>query len=191
MSTDYRILIVDDEPDLADLYASWFPGEYAVETAYDGRSAIDTLDSSIDVVLLDRRMPGMSGDEVLQRIRQQQLGCGVAMITAVDPDFDILELGFDAYLTKPIKASGLMDVTDRLVRRAEYTDTLREFFKKLSARETLAAEKPAFELEADERYQRLEREIERLHQESEAHVSELDGDDFEALFHRLDGSEQL
>jgi len=190
MSTDYRILIVDDEPDLADLYASWFPDEYAVETAYNGRSAIDALDSSVDVVLLDRRMPGMSGDEVLARIRDRQLGCGVAMITAVDPDFDILELGFDAYLTKPVKASDLMDVTDRLVRRAEYADTLREFFKKLSTRETLAAEKPAFELEADERYQRLEAEIERLREKSEAYMSELDGDDFEALFYRLDEPEQ-
>ena len=191
MSTDYRILIVDDEPDLADLYASWFPDGYAVETAYDGRSAIDALDSSVDVVLLDRRMPGMSGDEVLTRIRDRQLGCGVAMITAVDPDFDILELGFDAYLTKPVKASDLMDVTDRLVRRAEYTDTLRKFFKKLSTRETLMAEKPAFELEADERYQRLEAEIERLRQESEAYISELDGDDFEALFYRLDEPDQV
>ena len=191
MSADYRILIVDDEPDLTDLYASWFPDEYAVETAYDGRSAIEALDSSVDVVLLDRRMPGMSGDEVLQWIRDQRLGCGVAMITAVDPDFDILELGFDAYLTKPVKASDLMDVTDRLVRRSEYTSTLREFFKKLSTRETLAAEKPAFELDADERFQELEAEVEWLRQESEAHMSELDGDDFEALFYRLDEPEQF
>jgi DNA-binding response OmpR family regulator len=191
MSTNYRILIVDDEPDLADLYASWFSDEYAVETAYDGREAIEALNDPTDVVLLDRRMPGMSGDEVLRWIREQKLGCGVAMITAVDPDFDILELGFDAYLTKPVKASDLMGVTDRLIRRSEYTTTLREFFKKLSTRETLAAEKPAFELETDERYQRLEDEIEQLRQESEAYMSELDGDDFEALFYRLDEPEQF
>jgi DNA-binding response OmpR family regulator len=189
MSADYRVLVVDDESDLADLYASWLREEYTVDTAYDGDGAIDVLDESVDVVLLDRRMPGMSGDEVLGWIREHGLGCGVAMITAVDPDFDILELGFDAYLTKPVAASKLTDVTSRLIRRAEYTDTLQELFAKLSTRETLVAEKPTFELEADERYRELEAEIEALREESEAYMSELDGEDFEALFYRLDEPE--
>jgi len=189
MSPDYRVVIVDDEPDLADLYASWLSGEYAVETAYDGNDALTMLDESVDVVLLDRRMPAMSGDEVLQWIRERGLGCGVAMITAVDPGFDILELGFDAYLTKPVAAPELTDVTERLIRRLEYTDTLREFFAKLSTRETLVAEKPEFELEADERYRELEAEVEALRRESEAYMSELDGEDFEALFYRLDDPE--
>jgi len=189
MSPDYRVVIVDDEPDLADLYASWLSGEYAVETAYDGNDALTMLDESVDVVLLDRRMPAMSGDEVLQWIRERGLGCGVAMITAVDPGFDILELGFDAYLTKPVAAPELTGVTERLIRRLEYTDTLREFFAKLSTRETLVAEKPEFELEADERYRELEAEVEALRRESEAYMSELDGEDFEALFYRLDDPE--
>jgi len=189
MSGAHRVVVVDDEPDLADLYASWLPEEHAVDTAYDGHGALETLDESVDVVLLDRRMPGMSGDEVLEWIRERDLGCAVAMITAVDPDFDILELGFDAYLTKPVAAPELTDVTDRLLRRAEYTDTLQEFFAKLSTRETLVAEKPEFELESDERYRRLEEEIERLREESEAYMSELDGEDFEALFYRLDEPE--
>jgi DNA-binding response OmpR family regulator len=191
MSGDHRVLIVDDEPDLADLYASWLPEEYTVDTAYDGTSALKALDGSVDVVLLDRRMPGMPGDEVLEWIRERELGCGVAMITAIDPDFDILELGFDAYVTKPVAASELTEITDRLVRRLEYADTLQEFFAKLSTRETLAAEKPEFELEADERYRELEAEIEALREESEAHMSELDGDDFEALFYRLNEPEQF
>jgi DNA-binding response OmpR family regulator len=191
MSADYRVLIVDDEPDLADLYASWLPEQYAVVTAYDGRGALDALDGSVNVVLLDRRMPGMSGDEVLERIRDRRLGCGVAMITAVDPDFDILELGFDAYLTKPVAASDLTEVTDRLINRLEYTDTLQEFFAKLSTRETLMEEKPAFELQADDRYQELEAEIEALREESEAHLSELDSEDFEALFYRLDEPDRV
>ena len=191
MSANHRVVIVDDEPDLADLYASWLSAEYAVDTAYDGQEALDILDESVDVVLLDRRMPGMSGDEVLERIREHGLGCGVAMITAVDPDFDILELGFDAYLTKPVAASELTDVTERLLRRAAYADTLREFFAKLSTREALLAEKPEVELDGDERYRKLEAEIERLREESEAHLSELDGEDFEALFYRLDEPEQF
>ena len=191
MSGEYRIVIVDDEPDLADLYASWLSEEYTVDTAYDGRESIGMLDESVDIVLLDRRMPGMSGDEVLEWIRERELGCGVAMITAVNPDFDILELGFDAYLTKPVVASELIDVTERLIRRAEYTDILQAFFAKLSTREALLAQKPTFELETDKRFRELEAEIEALREESEAYMSELDGEDFEALFYRLDEPEPL
>ncbi|WP_049985329.1 response regulator [Halobellus rufus] len=186
MSAPPTVLIVDDEPDLAQLYASWLGDEYDVETAYDGATALEQFSRPVDVALLDRRMPGMSGDEVLEALRDRQADCSVAMITAVDPDFDILELGFDAYLTKPVGATELRSVVDRLLRRSEYTDTLRAFFAKLSKREALTEEKPQFELEADERYQRLEAEIETLRRESEAHLSELDDEDFEALFYRLD-----
>ncbi|MGQ4554367.1 response regulator [Halobellus sp. GM3] len=186
MSAHPHVLIVDDEPDLADLYASWLEAEHIVQTANDGTSALELLDESVDVVLLDRRMPGMSGDEVLERIRERYPDCTVAMITAVDPDFDILKMGFDAYLTKPVGQTDLNDVIDRLLRRSEYTETLREFFMKLSKREALEAEKPDFELESDERYRQLESEIESLRRQSEAHMADLDGEDFEALFYRLD-----
>ncbi|WP_144906325.1 response regulator [Halobellus captivus] len=186
MSANPHVLVVDDEPDLAELYASWLRDEYTVETAHDGPSALEQFDETVDVVLLDRRMPGVSGDEVLEQIRNRGTDCSVAMITAVDPDFDILELGFDAYLTKPVGETALKDVIDRLLRRSDYTDTLQTFFSKLSKREALMAEKPQFQLDADERYQRLEAEIETLRQQSESHLAELDGEDFEALFYRLD-----
>lgn len=189
MTDHNRVLVVDDEPDLTELYASFLPEKYAVDTAYNGDDALKTLDESVDVVLLDRRMPGISGDTVIKRIRERDLGCGVAMITAVTPDFDILELGFDAYLTKPVAASELTDVTERLFRRKEYTDTLQEFFAKLSARDALVAEKPRAELEVDTQYQELETEIEALREEAKAYASKLDGEDFEALFYRLDGPE--
>jgi len=191
MTDRNRVLIVDDEPDLAELYGSWLSDEYVVEIAYDGHEALDALDESVDVVLLDRRMPGISGDAVLGRIRDRGLGCRVAMITAVDPDFDILELGFDAYVTKPVSSAELADVTERLLRRSGYAETLRELFAKVSTRETLVAEKPAFELESDDRYQELQAEIETLREESEAYLSELDSEDFEALFYRLDEPEQF
>ena len=181
-----RVLVVDDEQDLADLYATWLSSDYAVETAYDGSTAIERLTDSLDVVLLDRRMSGVSGDEVLERVRADHPECGVAMITAVEPDFDILEMGFDAYVTKPIDEAELRDVLDRLLRRSAYTETLRRLFARLSQREALLDKKPQSELDADERFRRLEAEIESLRAESEAHMAELDGEDFEALFYRLD-----
>jgi len=59
------------------------------------------IDETVDVVLLDRMMPGMSGQEVLAAIRERGLDCRVAMVTAVDADFDVIEMGFDEYLGKP------------------------------------------------------------------------------------------
>ena len=186
MSAHPHVLIVDDEPDLANLYASWLSDEYIAETANDGSRALERFDDSVEVVLLDRRMPGLSGDETLERIRNRRPGCPVAMITAVDPDFDILEMGFDAYLTKPVERETIRNVVERLLRRSEYTETLRQFFVKLSKREALESEKSRVELQSDERYQKLQSDIKTLQRESEEHLAELEDEDFEALFYRLD-----
>ena len=75
MSTQPTILVVDDERQLADLYATWVGDDYAVRTAYDGQSALEQADEAVDVVLLDRHMPDLTGDEVLGRIRDRGLDC--------------------------------------------------------------------------------------------------------------------
>ncbi len=80
------VLVVEDEPDLADLYATWLRGEYRVRVAYGGREALEKLDDEVEVVLLDRRMPDLSGDEALKEIRERGFDCRVAMVTAVEPD---------------------------------------------------------------------------------------------------------
>jgi CheY-like chemotaxis protein len=68
------VLIVDDESEVADVYALRLREEYETRTAYGGEEALDTIDSDMDVVLLDRRMPDLSGDEVLERIRSDYTG---------------------------------------------------------------------------------------------------------------------
>jgi len=62
-----RILIVDDDVDVAETYASQLRDGYSVETVYDGAAALDALSPDVDIVLLDRQMPKLSGSEVLQR----------------------------------------------------------------------------------------------------------------------------
>ena len=73
-----------------------------VRTAYGGEEALEKADEDVDLVFLDRQMPDMSGDDVLERVRERGLDCRVVMVTAVDPDFDIVEMPFDDYLTKPV-----------------------------------------------------------------------------------------
>lgn len=52
-----RVLLVEDERTLGNLYASWLSGRYDVETAYDGEDALAAYDGTVDVVLLDRVRP--------------------------------------------------------------------------------------------------------------------------------------
>lgn len=154
-----RVLVVDDEAGLAEAYGTWLEEDYDVTVVTDGAAALDAIDESVDVVLLDRRMPAVSGDEVLEAIRQQQLDCRVAMVTAIDPEFDVIELGFDAYLIKPVTSKELHETVERLLARADLDQSLKEYYSLVEKQVTLETEKTTAELEASDQYQRL---VERI-----------------------------
>ena len=180
------VLVVDDEPQLADLFAVWLGEDWEVRTAYDGESAIEMMDETIDIVLLDRRMPGLSGDEVLNNFREHGYDCPVIMVTAVDPDFDIVEMGFDEYVVKPITKDDLLDTVSSVYSRTEYDDTMQEYFSLVSKRAVLEAEKSASELEDSEEYQLLQRRIDRLRHDADESVAQLqEHDDFAQAFQNL------
>lgn len=180
------ILVVDDERDLADLYEAWLDADFDVLVAYDGESALEQLDESIDVVLLDRRMPTLSGDEVLDTIRERSIDCRVAMVTAVEPDVDIVELGFDEYLQKPVDRQRLVDTVDRLVRRSQYDRRLQAYFTAVRKRSLLDDRLAPVEREESEEYQRLLTQLDDLETDVESLAAELDDRDFETLFKQLD-----
>ncbi len=158
------VLVVEDEQHLADLYTEYLSERYEVRTAYSGREAIEMLADDLDVVLLDRRMPVVSGNEVLAAIEEGGYECRIAMVTAVDPDFDIIDLGVDDYLVKPVSQNALLDVVDRLLTITEYSERLQELTSKKLKRNVLQVEKPESELHESERYADLEAEITRLEQ---------------------------
>jgi len=171
------VLIVEDESDLADLYSAWLGDHCAVRTAYDGDEAVDALDDTIDVVLLDRRMPGLSGDEVLDAITERGIDCKVAMVTAVEPDFDIVEMGFDDYLVKPVSREDLVETVERLRLRSEYDDRIQQFFALASKKALLDAEKTEPELRASEEYARLVDRLAVIREESDEALLQLDESD--------------
>ncbi len=156
MTDDPHVLIVDDDPDLAELYGTWLEEHCTIETALDGTDALEAIDGSVDVVLLDRRMPGLSGETVLETVRERELDCRVAMVTAVVPDFDVVELGFDEYLLKPISKAQLQAVIERLWLRSTYDDQLREFFSLASKKALLDSQRIDPERRASLEYARLE-----------------------------------
>jgi DNA-binding response OmpR family regulator len=127
--TDARptVLLVDDEVAVTRVYERMLSDRYDVRVANGGDEALSLVDESVDVVLLDRMMPDRSGDSVLAEIRERGLDCGVAMVTAVEPELDIVEMGFDTYLQKPPSRDTLVATIERLLARREYTADLRAY----------------------------------------------------------------
>ncbi len=181
------VLVVDDETDVADAYAAMLADEYIVDVAYDGQAALDMIDVSIDVVLLDRRMPGISGDEVLEQIRDREVGCRVAMVTAVEPDFDVIAMGFDDYVTKPVSRDELLATVDGLLNLTDYEDGLQEYYALSAKAATLRATKSDEELAASEQFARLEARLEEIQTGLDESLDEFDTADFATVFRDLDG----
>ncbi|MFC7195513.1 HalX domain-containing protein [Halosimplex aquaticum] len=171
------VLIVEDEPDVAETYNLWLADEYEVRMAQSGDEGLAKLDDDVDVVLLDRMMPGLSGDEVLKRIRDRGLECRVAMVTAVEPDFDILEMGFDAYLCKPIRSEQLHDTVENLLERSEYDDLLQEYYSLVETQATLEATKSSTELADHEEYDRLQERIDEIRDDLGDALGGIEGDE--------------
>ena len=187
---DSTVLVADDDRQLVDLYAAWLRGEYEVRTAYGGREAIEAMGRDIDVALVDRLMPLISGDEVLEHVREEGYDCRVALVTGIEPDFDIIEMGFDEYLVKPIRREEIEDVVGSLMTRREYDAKLQEFFALASKRAALEAEKDRYELDGSDAYAELTAEFERLRSELKRTADGMTGRDFEVEMRRVsvDGS---
>jgi len=137
------VLMVDDEKKVADAYALRLDDVADVTVAYSGEEALEAVDegSAPDIVLLDRHMPAMSGDEVLTRIRERDLESRVVMVTAVDPDLDVLDMPFDDYLSKPVERSDLLAVVDQQCQVLAY-ELLGEYFRLESTRAVVESQAP-------------------------------------------------
>jgi DNA-binding response OmpR family regulator len=119
-----RVLVVEDEADLADAIARGLRREgYAVDVAYDGDEAVDKASvNDYDVVCLDLNLPRLDGIEVVRRIRADDVGqpTRVLMLTARDSTRDRitgLDEGADDYLVKPFDFDELKARVRALLRR--------------------------------------------------------------------------
>lgn len=178
--TDVHILVVDDEPDVTEIFSHWLNTRYTATAVTSGPDALAYLEENpaVDVVLLDRRMPGMGGDEVLRKIREQGFDCMVAMITAVDPDVDIIDMDFDDYITKPADKDDLFVLIDSLISREVYNKNMEEYYSLLSKQAALQEEFTQQRLEDMEEYQSLTDRLAVLKEELDAELDLSDHDTF-------------
>lgn len=169
------VLVVDDEPGLVDLYEEYLSDSHRVRSATDGDEAIDELDPSVDVVLLDRSLPGTAGDEVLAAIEGSEPDPRVALVSAVPPDYDIIEMGMDEYLVKPVTRAEVRETVERLLLLDAYTDRQQELNALRLKRNVLEVEKSGTELSTNEEYRDLCDRIDRLEGTVEELTDSLDG----------------
>jgi len=167
MADEPTVLIVDDEQDVTDSYANALDDEYSVTVAYSGEGALDALDEHTDVMLLDRRMPDMSGDEVLHAVRDGSTECRVVMVTAVEPTLDIVEMPFDEYLVKPVTGDKLHDVVERMLVRETLEEQVQRMFVLASKMATLESKLTYEQLDQSDEYESLRAEFDGLRSDVE------------------------
>ncbi|KAB1188583.1 MULTISPECIES: response regulator transcription factor [Haloferax] len=114
-STDaLTILLVDDEVALADSLALWLERQFDVRVAYSGREALQAFDEDVDVVFLDRNLPGLPGETVLQELhRQSDPDPPAVVMLSATPRDKLSELPVDAVLTKPVTKTDIFDAVAR------------------------------------------------------------------------------
>lgn len=118
-----RVLVVEDHPRLATAIAEGLRREgMAVDLAFDGREALSRVNiNRYDVVVLDRDLPGVHGDQVCRSLVAERSATRVLMLTAASTIRDRvegLELGADDYLPKPFEFPELVARVRALARRA-------------------------------------------------------------------------
>lgn len=127
-----RVLIVDDEQDHRNLLKEiLYDPEYLITEARDGREALGLIADGFncDLILLDKRMPGMSGDEVCAHIRQhRELDMvPIIMVTATNDDRELyhsMKLGANDFIRKPYTAVELLSRVAAAVRQKRRMDEL-------------------------------------------------------------------
>ena len=125
-----RVLVVEDERKLAQVVSSALEGEhYDVVSAATGEDGFFRANAEVyDLVVLDLMLPGRSGLEILQALRQRHIDTPVLILTARDGVDDRvlgLDLGADDYLVKPFALPELLARIRALLRRGRPSDVLR------------------------------------------------------------------
>ncbi|MBM7853758.1 two-component system response regulator (stage 0 sporulation protein F) [Desulfohalotomaculum tongense] len=128
MSKEHKLLIVDDQWGIRILLTEIFSGEYTVETAGSGTEALEKLRAlNPSLILLDMKMPGLSGPETLRLIREINHSVPVVMMSGLD-ETEVIdqtrELAPVYYINKPFDLNDIKRMVEELLVEAERSGTV-------------------------------------------------------------------
>ena len=122
-----RILVIEDERDIADLIRLHLEDlNYVVAVARDGNTGLrNSSTGAWDLIILDLRLPGIDGLEICRRLRRGSEHVPILMLTSKSSELDRvvgLEMGADDYVTKPFSVLELMARVKAILRRTELSE---------------------------------------------------------------------
>jgi hypothetical protein len=108
------ILVADEDPDLADTYASWLTPRHEVRTVYSARDAREVLRTGVDVVV-GRGSSVLYSDDVMATLERPTVDCRIAMVTGGTPEACSVDVPVDAFLRQPVTQRALLETAADLL----------------------------------------------------------------------------
>jgi DNA-binding response OmpR family regulator len=138
MTTTAHVLIVDDDPSVRQMITDYLgDNDIRVTALASGRDIAETMArDTIDLVVLDLRLPGEDGMEIARKLREASAGLPIIMLTGKKDEADRvmgLELGADDYLTKPFSPRELLARIRALLRRSRAQQSVADGLQKIRA----------------------------------------------------------
>ena len=144
---DRRVLVVDDEESVRNLYASYLNETYSCATADNAQAALDLMATEqFALVLSDMQMPGLSGTELLRKIVERYPDTAVIMISGIDRTqrvIDAIRVGASDYLVKPCDLDVLSLCVERALERRALLRNARRYKRDLEDRNLELAKQKA------------------------------------------------
>ncbi|PTD93541.1 hypothetical protein C9439_07240 [archaeon SCG-AAA382B04] len=171
------ILIVEDDPAERELYQEILKKQYNTKTAKNGEQALQKTTPNTDLLILDRKMPGITGDQVLKEIRQSNnqkiKNIPTIMLTALDADLDIINMQFNDYLNKPISPQQLREKVEKTLVIERYSRDLERYYSLFNKIRTLKESLDKEELEKSEEFKKLNNEFSKIEENTKKEIQEI------------------
>lgn len=156
------VLIVEDEPSLAELFSHRLEDDYDTTIANHAGDAIAHIDAETDYVFLDRKLPGMSGDKVLEYIVENSFDANVIIVSAISPDQNVIHDVYDEYLVKSVDEGELRDAINRVDMKNRLIELLGKFVRKAETWEAVSSQLNTPESDANVDLAMIEDDLDEL-----------------------------
>lgn len=112
----YTVLLAEDDSDMRETYRTWLADipSWEVREATDGTETLAMLGSSVDILVLDRHMPDVSGPEVVDRLEGTAFDGEILVVSAYEQDEHLSDADVAGYLTKPIREETFIELLEQI-----------------------------------------------------------------------------